>query len=776
MPITRFLVQKDLRQELALSTAVALLACLFTVVVATAVGANLSNQASYDDVYSRVIGASGILKFTGTEAADSAVAGLLEDPDVAKVEHYEILSGLAVTGDRQIAVGLVAWSDIDEDLALNESSLEGSNSVVLPDVVASVLGAAVGDRISLECGASATDLEVVGTYDDPVFGSPIMGFKRLVVSSSAFDTVSLAAAEYPGSKGEVVSFTVNSGSELQASSIIANLEPARTADFAYDSEFVRKAYTMIPGIITAILTFVSLATSFVLALVLRHLTRVMVQREWKASGILKSLGMTTRQLRSRLTLRLVAVGATGAVAGSIVAAVAIRQVAAIYLRSNGLSDPPRIISWPAVAAALLIILFIGIVAHLGSRSLRRSSPRDAVVASSPGGSRRLRKGVPLERLAGLPLSLALGVKDVIKSPARYTSLLSSALVFSFLSVVLVTLANSLDSQSTVSRLLGLNTYDVSVLVTLPSAVADEAFKNAQDSLPDSEHVQFVSSMQQANIVTAERMFVATISEAVPSTQEVSEGRRPKAPDEVMLGSALARDLGLAVGSTVILSGQTTADSQAFTVTGVYETVNQTGLTLWLLDDGYLRLNPSYVARTYVIDFDDGVTDAQVDAAIDALNGYSGVVAATGRAQVSALITTIQASLRAVMVIVLMTGWITAAVVSLLLTVTTIAVEARDIVVMNALGFSDRASRRQLLMRFLTATVVASALGATLAGVLGSGLLGGILSAAGLGAIRHDTSWPAAVGVCVAFALVSALSVRLAANRFAGVTAAALADE
>jgi ABC-type lipoprotein release transport system permease subunit len=639
------------------------------------------------------------------------------------------------------------------------------NEICLPKVIADELGVDVGDRIHLNSAAAVWEATISQILSDPIFGSPIMGVKLGIIDSSLYDQIVRNETEsfqdsvllYIWIHGE------NATSRAAAANNFINSNPSTwSAVFAYDSTFVAKAYTMIPNIITALILIVAIAVGIILYLTLSQIVSMTIRADWRISGILKSMGMSSRQLRKRLILRLAALTMLGALGGIVFVVFGVPFLAKTYLASNGLTFDGQPALWPAAPATIITISLVVITTAFRSRTLKHVSPKDAV--SGQVGIRRAGKANLIRPLTTRFPEVGLALSDAQKSPSTHISLFIGTMTLTFLSSVLLALSSNFSSASFVSKVLGLNSYDVVIVRTgfLDRETSSYQFQAEIQGISDNlAPVEFFSSMQSVNIGTPQGTVVATVSELFPNSQELSDGELPTTANEVMLGNGLATSLGLHVGENIELHGGPGA-TKSYEVVGLYTTVNQTGLTLWMTDSGYRLLQPNYSPTSYAMSISTSSLKV-TNELITSINESNIAVASDGLAPVRALIRTIQSTVETLAGLFVCTTIIVIVIVSLLTCATSVVAERRNLLVRITMGATKSSTRRSVAARFSLISTAGVLCGGLLAMFMGERLLAGVLASAGLSKVEFAVGFPILVASLAAICLISFVTAYLASR-------------
>jgi hypothetical protein len=755
------LALRDLRRDRTFSAVIILLSMLVTMLLATTVGGMLTNSQSHAQLYEQAESPDVFMRFTGEPDLDAELAEAAAVEGVTSVNRSTAVAVTTTVDGGDGSFSLTSADDLEAGIALGHQ-VASEGDIILPISSASSLGLEPGDTLTVETGVTEHMLTLVGTFEDPVFGSPMMGYKRAVVSEKTLTGILDEVRAVGGERALVtlVTLTIADGGPTSAE-VLAELDWVSEADFAYDKAFLMRSFAIIPGIVSAVLLVTTLALAVILAFVLHHVSQVLIRREWRSSGVLKVLGLSTTQIRARLGLRMALLSGTGAALGALASIWTIPALGRVFLSVNALSSVSVVVRWPIAAAALLVVALVGIMTALTTRTLISLSPR-AALADETSSRSASRSGPSLTALTAVPTGLALPFKDLVRAPGRFMSLIVTALAFAFLMGILIPLGTAFSTQERVVNLLGLDAYDVTALVITgsedPASVFDEALDAAVEEagLPAPS---YVAAHRSVNLRVADQSVVSTVSTDFPSFLRIADGELPDADDEVLVAQGLARSLGVDVGDEIEVGYGTRV---TYKVVGVYETVNQAGLTMWLSEGAYQRLEPTDPSPYFYVAFDKALDDAELAQVLDSLNARTGISATGGRGQIASVVSMIQLALQGVMVLVSVLAALLVGVVAALLAMSAAAVDRRTYAIMTILGFARRQLRRQLAGGFLLTAGAAALVGAGLAHILAQPLMGMLLGQVGLSSVPMSGRPGPMLLVCLCFALLCGAAAWLAA--------------
>jgi putative ABC transport system permease protein len=766
---TLLVARRGIAARKAFSAAVAVLAALLTLLVASVLTAVIDNGRVYDAAYRASGSPDAVLSVPDTDWLPGDADELRRMPEIAKVDvTTAYLASIDGRSGLPTIVTFVPASSLGSLRTQDGARLAvADGDVMLPLSLRSSLGLAVGARASFAVGNSRREFRVAGYFEDPVFGSPIMRYKRVPLAAADLGELAASAQVTLPRTTTFVTLRYRDRADDTAAvtdAVLARFSGRYRAEFAYDKGFVRKAYTMIPTVLSALIGVVALALTVILVLVIRFVAVTSIEMDRRQIATMKAIGFRAGQIRAALTGQFALLAGVGAVIGAAGSLLAAPALTGLFLAADGIrASDARPGPVPAVVALAVVVIAMTAV-RLATRSVRRVRPVEAVRDGVPVGSRRRSPArVSLARLSRLPLGVRVAAHAVLTGSGQYVALGLSCLCFGFLLLSVGGLAVQFSDPASVGRTLGLPGADLSVTVLDQRPDPDTVADRAVAVLNGHRRVGAVSSFDQRAITADGDDAVAMIVGSFADWTRVSTGRAPREAGEVMLADSLASRLHRTVGDRVELS--TGRDARAeFTVTGIYQSVTNVGLTLQIGRDGYQRLRPDYRATQYLVDFADDADSAQIDESIAWFGSRDPAVRVERGDRASAnLVATVQRSLNLLVGLMLALALLVSCVITLFLALTAVTRERRDLGVMKAIGYSTRSLRRQVTGRFVLVAATATLLGEALAGALGAHLFSAVLAGAGLSRldVSYGLAWPAAV---LAFGVACAGFVAHAATR------------
>ena len=305
----------------------------------------------------------------------------------------------------------------------------------------STFGLSIGDEITFPIARSGRDmvLTVAGFYEDPVMGSSMIGMKGFLVCESdyraALNTIESSGIDALARNGAMLH--IFPSADLLATELSAILnERTGLADFTEFSHS-RKAISGFMLVLQNAFSALFLAFAVVLLIavlvIAGHSISATIRVECKNMGILKTIGLTTADLRMVLLVQYGIAILVGLVLGLLLTVPISSVVSAATLTTTGLRIPTVL---PIGLFALCfsdIILLLGGFIYWRAGKIGTISPmrviRGEMEAASLGSS-------PAVQITEKTLPLRLAMRQLLTGRRMYLGTLAVAVLLSFFAAMI----------------------------------------------------------------------------------------------------------------------------------------------------------------------------------------------------------------------------------------------------------------------------------------------------------------------------------------------------
>ncbi len=670
---------------------------------------------------------------------------IADQPEVDRVETQQVVFtnytalGLESDSEGQLILyelGRECYQFFTKDLDSYQPApeeIQPGEVYVSPSLV-SMFGLSIGDEIIFPIARSGRDLTltVAGFFEDPVMGSSMIGMKGFLVGESDFQkAVNIAnVADIDALAREGAMLHIFSSAGLPAAELNAALNErtglAQFTEFIHSREAIVGFMLILQNAFSAmLLAFVAVLLGAVLA-VLGHSISSTIRADYKNMGVLKTVGLTTRDLRRVLLVQYGAAILAGMAMGLLLTFPVSRAASAVTLTTTGILVPTALpVGWLALSFGMILIL-LGAFIYWRAGIIGKISPMKAIhgeTESSPARRTNM-------RISGKMLPLRLALRQVLSGIRLYAGALAVAVLLSFFAAMIGYMDAWLGPDGK-GMMDAFNPADHDIGVQM---FGDSTMEQAEEVVRRYSEITDTYLLAMPSVSVNGVDYTANaVSE--PERFHILEGRACTGDNEIVLTEFVASDLGVSIGDTVTVRGDMAGDE--YTVIGIYSCVNDMGANVGLSQAGYLKIgrdDPRIWCWHYFLG--DPTQKTAITEALENQFGGDVHVHENTWPGLFGIITAMQA------LVVLM--YVIMAVFILIVTSMTgsrvLAAEQRDIAIYKALGFTDGQQRLSFSLRFGVAGATGAVVGLLLSMFLTGPVVSAAMKLAGISNFAAVSSW------------------------------------
>ena len=518
----------------------------------------------------------------------------------------------------------------------------GKNDILLPYNTHTAFSE--GDVIQLKFGDDIYDFNVAGFIEDPYFCSTInITAYSVIMSQEMIDTLEEAhphmAEPFMYHKGRVDAEKLEDGSILTADiekeigdeykdEVIeaAKLHPEKdyTTYLLVNWQMMRGGSQFLPLMVISIILVFAVMILVISIVIISFSVKNFIQKNMKNTGILEASGYTVSELRWALTLQVVLVSLVGSILGVGTAILTFKGFGDIVASMLGLRWNQPVSVPAAIITIISVVLVLGLVARLISRTYKKISVLDAL----RGGisTHNFKKNFFSFENTPLPLPLTMSLKDTFGGLGRNVLMI---FISALLAISMLTgfgfLENFGKDSDKIVKLMG---FEIATAQVSDDDMNMDYEKVAADieSLDDVDHVFTMVGFEP--IIKFDGKESGVYTYAVNDVEKTNntillEGRLQKKENEIMLTPGVAEDIGAKVGDVVTIAF---ADNEAeYVVVGINQRVERMGRTVYMTIDGAKRIIPGNMQYQYYVSAKNGVSFDELEKDLDILGkdkGYS----------------------------------------------------------------------------------------------------------------------------------------------------------
>lgn len=619
----------------------------------------------------------------------------------------------------------------------DDSSLSlKSGEIAFPKVEADKNHLQVGDKVSIKVGEMEQEFTIAAIVKDAVFGSTMMGFKRLLIAEEDF-------AKFAHQEGLVhtVLYNVNYADRE------AFQEQWRARNFTVISEIegstVRMCYVM-DMLISVILIVVSVCLILLAFLVLRFTIVFTLQEDYREIGIMKALGIKNRGIRELYLTKYLAISVVGAMIGFVLGfpfGKLILDRAIVNIVVDG-AEQNFVINLVCAAAVVGIVLLF---CYLSTGKLEKISVMEAIRNGSDGERYRMKNYLKLRKCPRMKPYFYLALNDILSGFKRFGILFVTFCLGTMMILLPLSAANTLKSDGIIASF-SLSPSDV----YLDTGRGETYTVDMERMFRDMEEIEERLKERGITAETGVDMgymipcyaddpkdsVTYYVLQAVGSWDrhyELLSGREPELSNEVMITELTAEEMGVGIGDTIHFA--TSERVQEFIITGTYQSMINMG-------QGYrvsrsAALDPKYAGGIFCMQVE--IADMESAEACEKLKEifpeYK-ILNAQGFLDnmIGGIIEQIHTLTDFIVGIVLVIN----SLITILMMKTIMTKERGDIALLKSIGFAERSVRAWQIARILLILAAATAAGTILSNVLAPYVIGPIFAMMGATSIELIT--------------------------------------
>ncbi|MDR1214180.1 MAG: FtsX-like permease family protein [Propionibacteriaceae bacterium] len=770
--LARAALRRKRGQTAVLIAFVALAAAVATLGLAVSLG--------YTAAYDRMAAQANVPHLAIVESdsiyAPAHLSRIAERPDLTALETEAVFAAGAKTafsdgGDLTLLAMIV--SDGQERSMDRVETRPGAvalryGAVYLPYMFQVAGDYAVGDQIALSRGEDLVELTVAGFTDEAMFGSQLYQLYRFVVTADTLAGLlerfpdarsTLIAAQFsdPAVAGAVaLDYTshVLDGDQAAMDAVASGGAVLRAPDW----EEMRRGRVFFADILAVItMTFAGLVGA--VALIMIHFrVRAHIDDSMADIGALKALGYTSGQIAAGLVLQVGLVTAAGAVAGTVAGHAALPALADALSAQSALTWRPGF-DWAAAGICLGGILAVALAVAAWACWRLRRLPALAALRSGLEAHDFKRDRLPLRRLR-VRLPLALALKAVVRAPAQGVTIVVAVAAAAFMATAALAAYHNMGlERENFYQVVGGEVPDIVVEVAAP---ADAPAALAQlEARPEVRQAAEYSNTFRLRLNGELTFGLVTGDFDKFEGTLLYRGRFPVHPNEAALAARQAELLGLAVGDEVRLAAG--GADEAYLVTGLIQTMNESGMVTALTSAGLERIWPDHPWTQIAVYLEDVDAAAAFADRLEAGQVLSVPLlgALNLREQASSQLDSYGTIMAGVAGVVLVVAAAVTTLVLIGVLGTAVRRQRRPFGIQRALGFTTRQLVAEVVATYWPAAALGAVLGCAVGGVGFPPLIGLMFRSLGIYSVKMAASVPETALLAAGLAAL-ALAVALAA--------------
>lgn len=602
----------------------------------------------------------------------------------------------------------------DEDTMLLKDDLSGlqeevpvlkKGEIYVPQGLLSNVYGEVGQKVTLETFGGDFEFTVKGVLLDPYFGASVIGWKRYCVSEEDYNEIKGKIEEQETDEnhaiGKFMEISKADNCPLTLSQFRRQLNKDTGAVDMGCGSLTRDMSiyytTLFPQIISSILmVFIMLLLAIVL-IVTVHSISMEIESNYVTFGVLKAQGFGAGKIRILFLAQYLLAELLGAVFGIVISIPLIGAFANIFAVITAV---PAALSVPFTFIALLLsILFIlsAVSILIVTVKVNRISPVRAISGAQKEIYFDSRLKAPISRKL---LSGSLAFRQFTSAKRRYVGTFVIVGILVFFMMTINVLSHTVSSKSA-SESMGMvvTEIDVSPKRQLTETDFSEIEKEIERSVKIEKRYYYTSNYFSFE---GEQIMCQTYKD--PSVLPPLKGRAPIYDNEIAVSPILLDEFGLEIGDEVTVGWE--GEKDKYMISGAFQIMNDVGRCFVISQKGAEKIGYNkWLWGCYSLE-----NDEQTQKIVDSLNEkFADIMEA--RKNQGMMDETYQMIILFMQVIIYAFSLLFSLIVVHMICAKAFVQERMDIGIYKAIGFTAGKLRLQFAVRYLTAAVLGSCLGA-----------------------------------------------------------------
>lgn len=587
-----------LKNELKRKRTMNIILFLFIAMATMFLASSVSNLITINGAVDYFIGISNApdsFAISLTEGEEDKIQEYLKDNEL--LTDYEVIDTFNVTNER---ISIVEAADASDNKYERTNTLcvqavpDGymkvfdqedhpialkPGEIAFSKLEAEENGLQLGDRVKIKIGEIEQEFTIAAIAKDAVFGSSMMGFKRLIISEEDFERF---ANQDNLTHTKIYCFNYEDKKEFNADWQKQNFNVISMID-----KSLLSMCFIFDMLIAGILIIVSICLILIAFMVLRFTIVFTLQEDYREIGIMKAIGLKDAGIKSVYLVKYFAIAVLAAFVGAILSfpfgkMLLGQSIVNMVVNQAGQNVLLHLLC--AMAVVGIVLLF----SNASANKLKRFSAIDAIRNGSNGERYQAKGRLKLWKRKQMKPGFFMASNDILSNPRRFMVLAITFCIGTLLILLPLSALHTLTGKHIIS-LFSMSPSDVYIETGYGDNYVSE--KSVDYILKDLERIETklaehgiraqagtdVGYMIPCYSNDEEELFSYFTLQETDSWErsyEVLEGREPIADDELMITDITAKEMDVTIGDTITY--QYPNKTQKFIITGIYQSLMNMG--------------------------------------------------------------------------------------------------------------------------------------------------------------------------------------------------------
>lgn len=579
--------------------------------------------------------------------------------------------------------------------------------IAIPNIQAEKNNLQIGDKLVVSVGSVKKELKLAHITKDAVFGSSMMGFRRIIVNDEDFKA-------YLNDEEATVEnlYSINTSDEKEFNK---EFKAQNFPIFAIIEKPTVKMCYIMDMLIAGILIIVSVCLILIAFLILRFTIVFTIQEDYREIGVMKAIGLKDSGIKGIYMIKYLAIAVSGAVIG-LLAGLPFGKVLLQTSMANILAEDTHPVIGINILCAATVVLLVLIFCYTSTNKLKKVSAIEAIREGGTGERFRGKNYMKLRTKGHMTTPVFLACNDITGNLKRFLVLAVTFCLTTLLILLPLSAIQTLKSDSVV-RLFSIAPSDAYVktdnmelyVTQAGKTLLDDDMKQIEDRMEEKgtpvkvrAELGYYVNYYTDNPKEVYRTYTAQSYQYGGDDFDMTKGSFPQGEDEVALTRISADEMGVSIGDTIHMLVDN--EDRKVIVSGIFQSMNMLGKGARVSED--FKIDFSNIAGMYAlqVDFpkgDDVGTDRQL-----LEKTFPGYTVNDNQGFVSSMIGDVINQLDALKLLIVGVVLIINALITILMMKALMTKERDEIAVLKSIGFKNGVLKRWQTIRILLVLSVA----------------------------------------------------------------------
>lgn len=578
------ILKKDLKRKKTMNLILLILIILAATFIAGSINNMVSVMNALDSYFEKAKVPDYWVCTSSSKEADKVITTAEKKADkVLSQNIYQMeTKDIQVNGDQMDYDQTIVVSDLNDTNTIFTGDDEELTEIKEGELYASALlmnakdaPLKEGDRITLQFGDRKKTFTVKGKEKDALYGSPMMGITRLIISER--DYRELFAEEKTAMQSILVYTEHTEAIQKQLTEENVNMI------FNADKETVSMMYVM-DMVVAAVMLIISVCLILISMVLLRFTIQFTMSEEFREIGVMKAIGIKNPKIRMLYIIKYFMISLVGGGIGFFFSIPFSKLMLARLSRNIIISTEGKYIINVVCAAGIVIVVLL--FCYLCTRKIKRISPIVAI-RNGENGERYQKKGLMRLHKNFLAPVLFMALNDILSGFRRFVSMVIIFTLGLLLLIIPVNTINTLKADSIISMfsMAPCDHVIAQEVVFQEEEVLDrESLEKELDELQEKlkqkgikadvyREVTFRMPVSNGNKSYSSLAFQG-VGDVTADDYSYLEGTPPENIHEIGLSHIVADKIGVTIGDRVKINIGN--EIREYTITAIFQTMNNMG--------------------------------------------------------------------------------------------------------------------------------------------------------------------------------------------------------